>query len=234
MSERENLFRPIHKGIRSMLYELGSRLQTTDFADENVASQVVDRMRHDLESSLSNCVLCLLYSHSHHEEGEIFARLAHHDDELVRLVMKEHNEIARRIRDLGTTCDELLAASSAARRVEIGDRLNLESNDLFASYFDHLNNEESLLVPILWERFSDEELRGIRAKFYDALPPSLFETWLRWTLPSMNIHELVTLFAGLKQTPDRGRYPEWVRLARATLDPSAWKALEDHVGLGNS
>jgi hypothetical protein len=35
MAERENLFRPIHKGIRSMLYDLGSQLQTTNFADVN-------------------------------------------------------------------------------------------------------------------------------------------------------------------------------------------------------
>ena len=234
MSERENLFRPIHKGIRSMLYELGSRLQTTDFADEDASRRLIDRLRRDLESSMSNCVLCLLSSHSRHEEQEVFSRLAPHDDDLVRIVLKEHLEISRRVYALTRTSDEVLAADTTDRRIEIGDRLNLEANDLFSYYFAHLNNEEALIVPVMWERFTDDELRDIRAKFWDALPDPLFEIWLRWTLPSLNIHELVTLFSGLKRTPDRCRYPEWVRMARAILDPPALKSLEDRVGLGNS
>ena len=234
MSERENIFRPIHKGIRSMLYEVGSRLQTTDFGDTEASRQIVDRLRRDLQNSLANCVLCLLGTHSRHEESEIFARLAPHDDDLVRLVMKEHAEIARRVRELAVTCDEVVAAPSTARRIEIGDRLNLEANDLFASYFAHLINEEALLVPMMWERFSDEELRDMRARFYDVLPAELLDVWLRWTLRSMNVPELVTLFAGLKLTPDRARYPTWVRVARAVLDGPTLQALEDRVGLGDS
>jgi hypothetical protein len=34
MSEHEERFRPIHKGIRSMIYELGERLELTDFTSE--------------------------------------------------------------------------------------------------------------------------------------------------------------------------------------------------------
>lgn len=234
MSDRENLFRPIHKGLRSMLYELGSRMQSADFGDRDAAGRLIERLRRDLENSLSNCVLCMLNTHSHHEEGNIFARLTKHDDELVRLVMKEHHEIARRIREISRTCEEVLGAPSAARRIEIGDRLNLETNDLFVYYLAHLNNEEAILVPVLWERFSDEELRQMRSKFYDALPLPLFDVWLRWTLPSMNVHELITLYSGLKTTPSQGRYPDWVRMARATLDLPTLKALEDRVGLGNS
>ena len=232
MSERENLFRPIHKGIRSMLYELGSRLQTTDFADEAAAKRILDRLQRDLENSLSNCILCLLNSHSRHEEHEIFSRLAPQDEDAVRLVLQEHLEIARRIHAIVRTSDEVLAAGSTARRIEIGDRLNLEANDLFCYYLQHLNNEEALIVPLMWERFSDDELRDIRATFYDALPELLFEVWLRWTLPSLNLHELVTLFAGLKRTPDRGRYPEWVRLARTILDAPTLQSLDERVGLG--
>jgi hypothetical protein len=231
MTQRENLFRPVHKGIRSMLYELGSRLQTTDFGNINDSNRFVERLKHDLGDSLSNCVLCLLRTHSNHEERDIFTRIKPLDPDLVELVMKEHAEVARRIRDVTRLCDEVIAVTSPARRIEVGDRLYEEANDLFAYYLGHLNNEETTLVPAMWERFTDAQLREIRTKFYDGLPLPLFETWLRWTLPSLNANELVVLYTGLKQPPRPDRYADWVRLARETLDLTRLQVLEDRVGL---
>jgi len=231
MSERENLFRPIHKGIRSMLYELGSRSQTTNFADVADSNRFATRLKHDLQNSLSNCILCLLRTHSTHEEKDIFSRIRAHDPDVVDLMMQEHAEVARRIWTVSKTCDEVLTLESSTRRIEVGDRLNQETNELFAFYLAHLNNEEATLVPIMWERFTDPELRAMRAEFYNSLPLSLFETWMRWTLPSLNQQELVVLFGGLKGDPETARFDDWVRLAHETLGPDGWLALRDRVGV---
>ncbi len=232
MSSRENLFRPVHKGIRSMLYELGSRLQTTNFGDLTESNQFAMRLKHDLGNSLSNCFLCLLRTHSNHEEKDIFSAMRPHDPDVVGLMMKEHAEVARRIHGVAKTCDEILGLTSPARRIEVGDRLNQEANDLFVYYLTHLNNEEATMVPVMWERFTDEQLRSMRAKFYDSIPLPLFEVWMRWTLPSLNTNELLVLFSELKQSPEPVRFKDWVRLAHETLDLPRLRALEDQVGLG--
>jgi hypothetical protein len=231
MSERENLFQPVHKGIRSMLYELGKRSQTTNFADTAESNQFVRDLKHDLGDSLSNCILCLLRVHSGHEEKDIFRNLRAHDPDAIDLVMKEHAEVGRRIHHLSKTCDELLGLTSPAHRIEVGDRLNQELNDLFAYYLAHLNTEDATLVPVMWERFTDEQLRAMRNQFYGGLPLPLFETWMRWTLPSLNQHELIVLFSGLRTDPRASRFKDWARLARETLDPSRLRRLEDAVDL---
>ncbi|MHB8352215.1 MAG: hemerythrin domain-containing protein [Thermoplasmata archaeon] len=232
MTTRENLFRPIHKGIRSMLYELGSRLQATNFADVTETNAITTRLKHDLGNALSNCILCLLRTHSSHEEKDIFSALRPHDPDVVDVMMRQHAEVARRIHDVSKTCDEIMGLTSPARRIEVGDRLNLEVNDLFAYYLTHLNDEESIMVPVMWEWFTDEQLRAMRDKFYDSVPLPLFEVWMRWTLPSLNVNELLVLFSGLKQSPESARFKDWVRLAHETLDLPRLRALEDQVGLG--
>jgi hypothetical protein len=232
MTRRENLFQPIHKGIRSMLYELGSRLQTTDFANVDESNRFAEHLKRNLNSSLSSCILCLLRAHSSHEERDIFAKVRVHDQDAIDFVMKEHAEVSRRIMGVATTCNEVLKLDSPARRIEVGDRLTLEANDLFANYLTHLNNEEAVLVPIMWERFTDEELRSMRSVFYDHLPLSLFEVWMRWTLPSLNMNELLVLFTGLKASSDPTRWNDWVRMAHETLDLSRLRGLEEEVGLG--
>ncbi len=231
MSDRENLFRPIHKGIRVMLYQLGSRLQSTNFADPIEGNRFVARMKQELGNSLSNCVLCLLRAHSGHEEKDIFAEMRARDPDIVDLVMQEHAEVARRIWRVTKTCDEIAGLTSPDARIEVGDRLIQEVNDLFVFYLSHLNNEEATLVPVMWERFTDEQLRAMRARFYDSLPLPLFETWMRWTLPSLNEHELIVLFSGLKKDPHTARFGDWERLAHETLDPDRWLTLRERVGV---
>jgi len=231
MSERQNLFRPIHKGIRSMLYELGNGLQTTDFADVAESNQFAARLKHDLGDSLSNCILCLLTVHSRHEEKDIFSKLQVHDPDAVALVMKEHVEVARRVREVSKTCDEITALTSPARRIEIGDRLQQELNDLFVTYLSHLNNEEALLVPLMWGWFTDEQLGAMRAQFYGGLPPPLFETWMNWTLPALNVNELVVLLSGMKTDPPPNRFEDALRLAEKKLDPQLWMTVKGRLGL---
>jgi len=231
MSDRENLFRPIHKGIRLMLYQLGSGLQAQSFVDTSASNEAVARIKRDLGNSLSSCLLCLLTAHAGHEEKDIFSKIRVHDPEVVALVMKEHGEVARRIHKVATMCDEVIGTTDLARRIEVGDRFIEEVNDLVALYLGHLNREETLLVPVMWQWFNDQEIRAMRMVFYDHLPLSLFETWLRWALPALNQEELIVLYSGLKTPPLSPRLKDWVRLAHENLPLERWLALREGVGV---
>jgi Hemerythrin HHE cation binding domain len=232
MTDRENLFRPIHKGIRLMIYQLGSQLQTANFADIAEGNRAVAQVKHDLGNPLATCILCMLRVHSHHEEKDLFSEVSAHDPDVVEMMLRAHAELAEATRGVAKTGDEVLALTDPARRVEVGGRLLQEANELFARYLTHLNVEESMLVPVMWQWFTDEQLRAMRARFYDSMPLANFETWMRWTLPALNEEELVVLFSGLKNDPKAtDRFDQWVRLAHMTLDLGRWLALRERVGL---
>lgn len=228
MTERQNLFRPIHKGIRSMLYESGTRLQRMDFADVAASNAFVDDLKHDLGASLSNCLLCLISIHAKHEERDIFAKLRVHDSEAVDLVMKEHAELTRRIHDVAKLCDALPPLSDPKARIELGYRLELDANELFTSYMSHLNHEEDWVVPVMWQWFTDDELNAMRAVFYNNLPLPLFETWMRWAIPAMNPEELLVFMRGMASDPAPNRLADALRVARAVLPPARWEQLRVH------
>jgi hypothetical protein len=230
MSTRENLFRPIHKGIRSMIYVLGQRLGTTDFTDLTQSNQVAEQLKEELTHSTSNCILCLLKAHSAHEEKDFFSAIQRFDADPVRLMTAEHAVIVRRIYGVSKLCDELVTVSDPERRIELGDRLTLEVNDLFAFYLAHLNNEEAVLVPVMWENFSDEELRALRAQFYNTIPLSAFEEWMRWTLPALNANELIVLLSGMKTDPPPNRFANALRLAEELLPADRWLVVQGRVG----
>ena len=224
MSERQNIFRPIHKGIRSMLYAHAREMQTVDFAQTDTSNKVVTELQHDLGNSLSNCILCLMSVHSRHEERDILSKLKPHDPDAVALVMKEHGELAQAIRDVGALCDQMLRLTDGQDRVRFGERLQTESDALFAQYMVHLSHEEDWVVPVMWQWFSDTELDAMRAGFYNSLPLPLFETWMRWTLPALNPHELGVFVKGMAD-PTPSRLPELLQIAETVLPSDRWNAL---------
>ncbi len=230
VTTRENLFKPIHKGIRAMIYELGLRLGVTDFTNVEEANGVARQLKNDLIDSRSNCIVCLMYVHSRHEEKDFFSAIAPFDKELVNLMMGEHRKIGEAILELGRTCDELASLTDPARRIEVGDRLCLEANDLFSAYLAHLNNEEATLVPVMWERFTDAQLRALRAQFYNNLPLARFEEWMRWTLPALNPEELEILLKGMRTDPPPNRFDDAVRIAQATVPTDRWTAVKGRLG----
>ena len=226
MSQRPNLFLPIHKGIRSMLYSAATRLQSMDFEDLERSNAFVKEMKHDLGDSLSNCLLCLLSVHSSHEEKDIFSQLHAHDPGAVKMVMKEHGELARRVQELSDTCDQILATSDRSEHLRLGERLGLESTELFSYYMVHLAHEDDWVVPVMWQWFSDEQLNAMRAGFYNNLPISLFETWMRWTLPALTPSELRNFVAAARHDPPPNRFDDLLRIAESSLEPAAWRRLQ--------
>jgi hemerythrin HHE cation binding domain-containing protein len=230
MSDRENLFRPIHKGIRSMIFTLGLRLGSTDFTNVTESNEIANQLKQDLAGSSSNCILCMLQAHSAHEDKDFFSAVRPFDEDPVRMMMAEHAVIVRRIFGVAKLCDELLGLTDPDARIEAGDRLVLDANDLFAFYLAHLNNEEAVLVPVMWEYFTDEQLRALRAQFYNAIPLSMFESWMRWTLPALNVHELTVLLSGMRQDPAPNRFADAMRLGKETIRPERWARIASEVG----
>lgn len=208
-----------------MIYDLGLRLGVTDFTNVTDSNHLATQLQHDLSGAVSNCILCLLRAHSSHEEQDYFSAIRPFDEDAVDIMLVEHREIKRRIYWVSKTCNELLDLTDPARRIELGDRLTLEANDLFAMYLAHLNNEEATLVPVMWERFSDDQLRALRAQFYNAIPLERFEEWMRWTMPALNLNELTILLSGMKSDPAPSRYEDALRIAKQTLDPDRWATL---------
>jgi len=230
MTMRENLFRPIHKGLRFMIYETGLRLGTTDFSNVVDSNEVMDRLRHDLSSASSSCMLCLLRVHADHEERDLFSAVRPFVPGVVDGLIAQHGEILRRIERVSQMCDELSGLTDSQRRVDLGDQLNAEVDSLFTFYLGHLTDEETQVVPVMWQRFTDEQLRALRAQFYNRIPIERFEEWMRWTIPALNLNELFVFLSGMKAEPTPNRFADAMRVAKATLDPSRWQAVESHVG----
>ena len=231
MTATEDLFTPIHKALRSMIYSLGGRLQSVDFADKSASVAVLSDLEHEFSNAVtSTCVLCLLHHHAGSEETVVFPPMQPLDPAMIRTLIDEHQEITRRLVSLSKKAEAIRSTEELRRRIELGAQINREANDFFAYYLAHMNKEEVTIVPAMKEHFTDDQLRALQGQIIGSMPPERVGNYLRWMLPSLNLAELTGFIAGVKH----GAPPEVLRMVAgvgtANVDPARWATVRERVG----
>ncbi|MFZ0892618.1 MAG: hemerythrin domain-containing protein [Thermoplasmata archaeon] len=232
MVAQGDLFTPIHKGLRTMIYGLSGRLQTNDFADGAATEALITDLENDFAVARSaGCALCILAHHAVDEESFVFPAVASVGNKLITELISEHHDLTRRELEIAKAGHELLSTDSAEARVRAGVRLNIAANQLFGAYLVHMNREEAELVPLMQEHFSDPEMAAMQGKIIGQIPPDRLFAIMGWMLPSLNVTELSRLLSSLKSAAP----PQFMKavsdLCAARVDPTRWDAVKLRVGL---
>jgi len=227
---REDLLTPIHKGLRSLIYDTGRELQTTDFTDRTATEAVCSRFGSDFKSASSSCTFCWLSSHAGDENNFVFSRVQAEERELVRTLLEEHEEIEKMIMKISKMSEELKKTNDASQRLAEGERLNQKANGLFAYYITHMNKEEAKLVPSLQKNLTDDEMRAIRGAIIRKLPPDRVPFALRFVLGSLNLNELVDYIAGMKRDTPPQVFQGMTGMFEQTLGQEKWKIVNARIG----
>lgn len=232
MTASEDLFTPIHKGIRSMIYDLGGRLQTNDFTEVGASKPLLADLEHEFSTAISSgCILCLLHGHASDEETQVFPSVSQHEAALVRGFIEDHHALTRRLESITKMARDLPAKATPGERAQFGAALNREANDFFAAYLDHMNREEHTLVPLMRERFTDEQMRAMRGAIMGALPRDRLASILRWMLPSLNVAELTAMLGATKATQPAPVIQFISGIAAQYVDPHRWQTVKERVGI---
>jgi hypothetical protein len=226
-----DILTPIHKALRSMIYDLASRLQSTDWTDAAATEAVLADLRYEFGAGVpARCVLCLLHAHAGHEET-VFPQIRSHDAPLIDELLEDHRDFARRLGAAEALGGELRKAAEAERRRALGKELNQHLNDFFARYLAHMNREETALVPLLNRRLTDGQLIGIRTMVERSMPPERMQEMLRWMMRSLDANELTDLLAGARRAAPPEQFASLRALAETTVDPARWQVVRSRTGL---
>lgn len=232
MTAKVDLFTPIHKALRSMIYGLSTRLQTNDFGDVAVTKALVTDIENDFDVARSaGCTLCILAHHAVDEEGVIFPDAAKLGNRLITELIAEHHDLTRRELEVARSGHALLEMPSAEDRRAAGRSLNRLANQLFGAYITHMNREEAELVPLMQEHMSDSQMLAMQGKIIGQMPPDRMFAILGWMLPSLNLTELTEILSSLKQGAPPPALKAISDLGEARVDPARWAAAKLHVGL---
>lgn len=149
---RDDYFIWLHKGLRKGLFDLAVQAGATDWGDQReLAGLALDW----------NCLLGLLRAHARHERRHLFALLECIRPGSTRSVGADHEALERDLDALEAEFSEAVRGPVPAAGLSWYRALA----DFIADYLPHLVEEETILMPVLWESCDDEELAATRDSF---------------------------------------------------------------------
>ncbi len=216
-----DLYRDIHKGIRSELFDTALEAGRLDPADRAGRAGLAGRV-HD--------VVALLESHAHHEDGAIEPVLQVELPALAEAIASDHAALDARVRDLA----EQAAGAVEARDVELRFRthaLYLELADFTSSYLRHQDLEERVVMPALEAAVGPERCLEIHTAIVSSIPPDEMGRSLALMIPAMNLEDRVELLGGMRQSAPPEAFAGVWSLVGTMLEPVDHMALARRLGL---
>lgn len=215
-----DLYRDIHKGIRTELFAVVTTAARLDPADTTgvaaLGAQVQD-------------VIDMLDDHAHHEDLHIHPVLARHRPELAFGLARQHAVLEERTKELADAAQALGDAGDDGRLAV--HRAHLALAAFTGDYLLHQHEEETVAMPALADAVPVEELLAINGAIVSSIPPERMSASLAFMLPAMNVLDRTEMLGGMRASAPEDVFAGVWSLTRSVLDPSDADALGTRLGI---
>lgn len=170
-----DLYRNVHMGQRQRLFTLAIELGSADADDTAALSALADR-----------CLAMTreLREHAEHEDSFVHPLLREQEPAAAEALDTEHGRLEIALDDLDAQARHLTDVRPE-QRDQAQHRVYLALNGLISAYLTHLDTEETIAMPALQERCSDEELQRVVRAFQVSRTPEQRMTDLQRMLPAL-------------------------------------------------
>jgi len=210
-----DVYRNIHKAIRSELFATTTDAGRTDWADDCARAALAERV---------DGLVWLLKEHAEHEDDFFQALIEAHVPQHAETIVADHAHLDARIAGLGK------AAHEAVDRSDVHD-LYLELGSFTAVYLQHQDLEERDVQPLLLAAVGPQVLFEQEQKLVASIPPPDMGRSLALMLPAMNLDDRSEMLGGMQVGAPAEVFAGVWALAQSVLQPADATALGRRLGV---
>lgn len=215
-----DLYRDIHKGIRSELFSVTEQAGRIDAAQRHERSALRDHVA---------SVVDLLVSHAEHEDAHVQPAIEQHLPELAGRIVTDHEILESRLGDLlGRATENVDTTGDPRWHVH---RLYVELASFTSAYLAHQDLEERHIMPALDGALGFEATLDIHQAIVGSIPPEEMVTSLAVMLPAMNVDDRTELLGGMREGAPPEVFDGVWSLTTSVLELADVTALASRLGL---
>ena len=216
-----DLYKDIHKGIRSELFALTESAGRTDASDDVARAALADHVR---------SVHALLESHAEHEDAVLQPAIEELLPEVAERIAVDHLAFEQRGALLVELASEAVAAPAVDRR-RIVHHLYLDTAAFVSTYLEHQDVEERVVMPTLERQLGVPALVAMHEQILASIPPQEMAQSLALMLPAMNLDDRTDMLGGMRANAPAEVFDGVWGLAGSVLDPRDVAALARRLGI---
>jgi len=211
---RTDLFTPVHKAIRALLYETAALAARTAFADVEERTRLAQRVR---------ALFAHLEEHQGLEDAVVMPELERVAPALFAELQNEHVRVGGLQLEIAGLLDRLERAA-AGEHETLGQRLQHRLHRLVAAHLAHLEREEVEANRALWSHFVDADLQVLHARILARIAPPRMAEWMALILPALAKPERGRLLGSMRRKMPASVFASVTAPARVALGEQAWDA----------
>jgi hypothetical protein len=210
-----DLYRDIHKGIRTELFAVTADTGRIDPGDQLDRLSVAQHVTRTIE---------LLVDHAAHEDAAIDPVLQVELPDLAEQITSDHVRLEAWMDRLDAMARDTVETPGSDPRHAI-HQLYLELAAFTSSYLVHQDLEERVVMPALEAAVGVAQVGAIHESILSAIPPDAMARSLALMLPAMNVDDRAEMLGGMRDGAPAEVFDGVWSLAGSVL------ALADHAAL---
>lgn len=211
---RFDLYVPVHKGLRALLFDAAALVARTEFSSPEEATGALTAVQDALR---------FLAAHIEHEDGVVMPEIARLAPELFADLQADHARVAGLETEIARLVERLRDAGST-ERCALGRKLCERFTRLVAEHVVHMEREETLANRVLWAHLGDPELLALEGRIVGSIPHGELAGWMTLMLPAVSQSERVGLLARMSAVMPADVIARLTDEARWRIGPEAWGA----------
>ena len=216
-----DLYRDIHKAIRTELFDVILTAGRTDPADTPAVTALAAQVGQ---------VADLLVAHAGHEDPAINPPLEVHRPDLAERIADDHHRLEARIDGLRDFAAAAVDAEGTDQRRRV-HHLYLELASFTSTYLAHQDFEERVVMPALEAALGVDGVVAVHRQIVAGIPPAEMAATLPIMLQSMNVDDRTEFLGGMYAGAPAEKFAGVWGLTRTVLTPADFAQVAARLGL---
>lgn len=213
---RYNIFKRTHKGLRSMLFDAGAKIQQTDFTKGKQVNAAIDAIKQSTRS--------FLY-HLSKEDSIIYHSVVLHAPYIVAMIEQTNIKDEALARSIDKKIDEYKGLGTKKEMVAFGHQLTALFFEFTAAVLQHMNKEATVINELLWSYFTDKELIGIEVEMMKQSTSSDCTWYTGKILKELSNREILVWVDSIKEHATPFMLKKLISTARVVLPIDRWQMI---------
>jgi len=153
--QRYNIFKRTHKGLRSMLFDAGAKIQQTDFTKHKQAKVTLEAIKQTTRS--------FLY-HLNKEDNVIYHTVVLYAPYIIALIEQKSANDAELAKSIEKIIAQYELHKGKKEMLSFGIQLQSAYFEFTAAVLQHMNKEALVINELLWSNYTDTQLVGMEVE----------------------------------------------------------------------
>ena len=214
--QRYNIFKRTHKGLRSMLFDAGARIQQTDFSKSKQAIAAMEAIKQTTRS--------FLY-HLSKEDNIVYHSVVLHAPYIVAMIEQTNIKDEALARSITSMVDQYKELNTKKEMIAFGQQLQAAFFEFTAAVLQHMSKEETVVNELLWSNYTDRELIGMEVEMMKQATSSDCNWYTGKILKELSNREILVWVDSIKEHATPLMLKKLISTARIVLPIDRWQMI---------